>query len=294
MGRGPETLGQGTAGLGSRPAAGVDAGRMAARQARYRWQRRARSIPWPPAPRRPLRFRPTRKTNLGRSNRRPGFLPGAEVSRGRDGRGPREPVRGEEDLAEGSLRSWIAVVLSGLPDLDLRLLAEAVVRHEDDPHAPSGVGDDEASELAPGELLPRRRDFTRVKSGSPARQGGARERPARPPARGPDIPDRAGRAACRSPHGRRSRQRRPAGVGGCSGKAGHGGSDCTLAARDSRPMAWPGQAGRAWPSGPRKEGRPRIGDNLAGGFVVASGSGLEVFVWGRREVRGGRPRALER
>jgi hypothetical protein len=53
----------------------------------------------------------------------------------------------------GSVRSWIAVVLFGLPDLDLRLLAEAVVRHEDDSHAPSSVGDDEASELAPGELL---------------------------------------------------------------------------------------------------------------------------------------------
>ena len=37
---GPETLGQGTAGLGSQPVAGVDAGGMAARQARYRWQRR--------------------------------------------------------------------------------------------------------------------------------------------------------------------------------------------------------------------------------------------------------------
>ena len=39
-GGGPEILGQGTAGLGSQPVAGVDAGGMAARQARYRWQRR--------------------------------------------------------------------------------------------------------------------------------------------------------------------------------------------------------------------------------------------------------------
>ena len=42
-GGGPEILAQGTAGLGSQPpVAGVDAGRMAARQARCRWQRRPR------------------------------------------------------------------------------------------------------------------------------------------------------------------------------------------------------------------------------------------------------------
>jgi len=43
-GGGPEILGQGTAGLGSQPVAGVDAGRMAARQARWRWQRRGRPM----------------------------------------------------------------------------------------------------------------------------------------------------------------------------------------------------------------------------------------------------------
>jgi len=41
VGGGPETLTQGTAGHGPRPVAGVDAGRMAARQARCRWQRAA-------------------------------------------------------------------------------------------------------------------------------------------------------------------------------------------------------------------------------------------------------------
>jgi hypothetical protein len=63
-------------------------------------------------------------------------------------------VSAEQASPSGSVGCWIAVVLLlRLPHLDLRLLVEAVVRHEDDAHAPSGIGDQEPPELAPGELL---------------------------------------------------------------------------------------------------------------------------------------------